>query len=210
MNIIFSLSALPGSAHALGADMSFIKRCIYWILAIFLVAMVGAVIFARSLLLVETNVRPAQIVIVLGGDGEERTARAVELLRKGSAPRLLLSGAGEDPAMRAKLREQKIPDARVLLESKSTTTKENAERSVEMLRQQKITNAIIVTSWYHSRRALACFHKAAPDLHFQSAPTVPNVTPLGVPAARDAGYATLEYLKLIWYSVRWRIFPWDA
>ena len=104
--------------------MSLIKRFCYWVLAIFLVAFAAAVLFANSLLLVETNVKPAQIIIVLGGGGEERPARALELLRKGSAPRLLLSGAGEDPSMRAKLRAEKIPDARIVLESKSTSTTE--------------------------------------------------------------------------------------
>src|SRR5687768_16859108 len=137
--------------------MSLIKRCIYWILAVSLVALVAGVLFAKSLLLVETNIKPAQIIIVLGGGGKERPARAVELLRKGSAPRLLLSGAGEDPSLRAKVREEKIPEARIILESKSRNTKENAEFTAEMLRTQKITNAIIVTSWYHSRRAFACF-----------------------------------------------------
>ena len=190
--------------------MSFIKRCICWILAVSLVALAAGVLFAKSLLLVETNVRPAQIIIVLGGGGEERPARAVELLRKGSAPRLLLSGAGEDPSMRTKLREEKIPDARIIVESKSTSTKENAEFTVEMMRTQKITNAIIVTSWYHSRRAVACFKKLAPDLHFQSAPSKPNVTSFNIPTAKDAGYATMEYLKMVWYAVRWRIFPWEA
>ncbi len=190
--------------------MSPIKRFFYWVIAIFLVALVAGVVFAKSLLLVETNVKPAPIIIVLGGGGEERPARALELLRKGTAPRLLLSGAGEDPSLRAKLREEKIPDARIVLESKSASTKENAEFSAEILRTQKITNAIIVTSWYHSRRALACFHKAAPEIQFQSAPTKPTATSLNLPTAKDAGYAAIEYLKMIWYSIRWRIFPWDA
>ena len=190
--------------------MSGLKRFCYWVIALFLVALVLGVIFAKSILTVESAVRPAQIVVVLGGGGEDRTLRAVELLRKGSAPRMLLSGAGEDPSMRAKLREEKIPDARLVLENKSTSTKENAEFSVEMLREQKITNAIIATSWYHSRRAMASFRKAAPEIHFQSAPTKPSLTPLGIPTARDAGHATVEYLKIIWYAARWQIFPWGV
>ena len=190
--------------------MSPIKRFFYWVIAIFMVALVAGVLFSKSLLLVETNVKPAQIIIVLGGGGEERPTRAIELLRKGSAPRVLLSGAGEDSSLRAKFREEKIPDAWIVFESKSTSTKENAEFSAEILRTQKITNAIIVTSWYHSRRAVACFKKLAPDIHFQSAPTQPSLTPLGIPTAKDAGYATMEYLKLVWYAIRWRIFPSEA
>ena len=186
------------------------KRFCYWIVALSLVALVVGVIFAKALLLVETRIRPAQVIILLGGGPDNRPARALELLRAGSAPRVLLSGSGEAQAALAKLREARIPDARIILESKSTSTRENAEFTVPILRARKITNAIVVTSWYHSRRALACFHHAAPEIHFQSAPVQPHLTPYGIPTARDAGYAAMEYLKMAWYAVRWRIFPWKT
>jgi uncharacterized SAM-binding protein YcdF (DUF218 family) len=190
--------------------MSGLKRFRYWLLALFLLAFAAAVLLAKSILLVESSsIRPAQIVVILGSGEEEPAARALELLRKGSAPRLLISGV-ENQSLRARLREAKIPDARIVLESKSTSTKEHAEFTAELLRTQKITNAIVVTSWFRSRRALACFHKAAPEIHFQSAPSKPNVTQFGIPTPKDAAYAAAEYLKIIWYAARWQIFPWDA
>ena len=192
--------------------MSLLKRSCAWLLALALVALVVAVLCARPLLCVETSpkVKPAPVIIVLGGESGERTDRALELMRAGSAPKILFSGAGSEPLAKTKLREAKISETRLLLESKSTSTYENARFTVAFLREQKITNAILVTSWYHSRRALACFHHAAPEMHFQSAPTAPSVTDYGIPTARDAGFACLEYFKMIYYAARWQILPWNT
>jgi uncharacterized SAM-binding protein YcdF (DUF218 family) len=61
--------------------------------------------------------------------------------------------------------------------------------------------AIIVTSWYHSRRALRAFRKAAPEIEFYSRPSY-----FGYPGSADRGnakavrkYARAEYVKLVWY-----------
>ena len=185
------------------------RFCCY-LVALLLAALAVALVLARSLLFVESKVEPAQIIILLDGGPDDRPARAVELLHAGSAQRLLLSGNGEGQSAVAKLREAKIPPSRIILESKSTSTRENAEFSMRILREQKITNAIIVTSWHHSRRALACFRKAGPEIHFQSAPAPPPATRFGIPRSREAVLALKEYLKLAWYALRWQIFPWDA
>ena len=192
--------------------MPLLKRSLAWFLALALVALVVAVLCARPLLYVETSpkVKPAPVIIVLGGESGERTDRALELMRAGSAPKILFSGSGSDQLAKTKLREAKISETRMLLESKSTSTYENARFTVALLREQKITNAILVTSWYHSRRALACFHHAAPEMHFQSAPTPPSVTDYGLPTARAAGFACLEYFKMIYYAARWQILPWQT
>jgi len=205
------VSNLPSRLLTTGAlKTSCFKRFCYWIVALSLVALVAGVIFARPLLFVETKIRPAQVIIILGGGSKVRVGRALELLRAGSAPRVLLSGDDEQSSAMARLRKAKVLDTRIILESKSTSTKENAEFTVKILRAQKLTNVIVVTSWYHSRRALACFHRAAPEIHFQSAPPQPKLTPYGIPTARDAGFAAMEYLKMAWYALRWQIFPWDA
>ena len=192
--------------------LSLLKRFLAWLFALALVALVVAVLGARPFLFIETSPKPkpASVLIVLGGESGERTDRALELMRAGAAPKILVSGAGEEAQAKNKLRAAKISEARLILESKSTSTRENALFTVALLREQKITNAILVTSWYHSRRALACFHQAAPEIHFQSAPLPPSVTDYGIPTARDAGFACLEYFKMIYYAARWRIVPWNT
>ena len=191
---------------------SLLKRSCAWLLALALVALVVAVLCARPLLFIETSSKPkpAPVIVVLGGESGERTDRALELMRAGAAPKILISGAGSEQLAKTKLRAAKVSETRLLLETKSTSTRENALFTVALLREQKITNAILVTSWYHSRRALACFHHAAPEIHFQSAPLPPSVTGYGIPTAHDAGFACLEYFKMIYYAARWQILPWQT
>jgi uncharacterized SAM-binding protein YcdF (DUF218 family) len=190
--------------------MKFVKRCLCGLGALLLLGLALGLVFARPILEVKTTPRAAQMLILLGGGPEDRPQKAVELLRKGYAPRLLLSGDGGEQFALARLRESNIPPARILLETNSTSTYENARHSVALLRAQKITNAIVVTSWYHSRRALACFHKAAPEITFQSAPAEAGITAQNLPDTASVRFVINEYAKMIWYAARWRIFPWDA
>ena len=184
--------------------MSLLKRSLAWLLALALVALVVAVLCARPLLYVQTRpkVKPAPVLIVLGGESGERTDRALELMRAGSAPQILFSGAGSEPLAKTKLREAKISETRLLLESKSTSTFENAQFTAARLRELKITNAILVTSWYHSRRALSSFRKYAPEIEFLSAP-VPRTKPWKF----ERGYIASEYLKTVAYALRYGIWP---
>lgn len=190
--------------------MKFLKRCLYGCGALLLFAFALGLVFAKWVLEVKSTPRAAQIIVVLGGGPEDRPQKAMELLQKGFAPRLLLSGDGEENFALARLREMKVPAARLLLETNSSSTYENALRSVEILRAQKITNAIVVTSWYHSRRALACFHKAAPEIKWQSAPAQANLTAYSLPDTAGVRFVSAEYAKLVWYAIKWRVFPWHA
>jgi hypothetical protein len=61
-------------------------------------------------------------------------------------------------------------------ENRSRNTRENAEYSVAWMREQGLESAVIVTSWWHSRRALACFRKFGPELEWSSVPSYPGLS----------------------------------
>src|SRR6266446_5734551 len=63
-----------------------------------------------------------------------------------------------------------VPQDAIELEDRSRTTKENAEFTTRMLQQRGVRRAIIVTSWFHSRRALNSFLSFAPEIQFSSLP----------------------------------------
>ena len=130
-----------------------------------------------------------------------------------------------------------MTNAAIILESKSHSTRENAEFSIAMLRALGARRVIIVTSWYHSRRVLACFEHYAPDLKFYSRPSYygyvgmtedggrttengkatphPTLSPEAerVRAAQKAEwkqvrhYANSEYVKLLGYWVCYGVCP---
>jgi uncharacterized SAM-binding protein YcdF (DUF218 family) len=100
------------------------------------------------------------IVAVSGGDTAARTREAIKLYQNGWAPKLIFSGAAQDKSgpsnaavMKKEAHEAGVPDADIITEEYSETTKQNAEKTQSIFETNKITSVILVTSAYHQRRA---------------------------------------------------------
>jgi len=175
-----------------------------------LAALVGgaALFFPQDLLTVESGPVKAEVLVVLGGSNNaDRVRRTAELYLAGAAPRVLCSGLGNCGANQAQLEKAGVPASAILLENQSRNTLENAQFSVPILRRLGARRVIIVTSWYHSRRARGCFEHYAPDLGFYSRPAYggARVPPWRPQAIR--GHVRSEYLKLLGYWVRYGVSP---
>ena len=181
-----------------------IKRTTLAFLILLVALMVVAVMFPRPFLTVDSGPANAEVIVLLGGGSHERYERAVELFRDHAAPRIIVSGRGDAEISRRLLVAAGVPAKAIELENQSGTTRENAQYTIKLLREQKVTRAIIVTSWYHSRRALACFRHYAPEMQFYSRPS--NATP-GRADGRTANRVRLEYVKLLGYWVRYGVCP---
>ena len=163
--------------------------------------------FPQWFLCVENHDARADILIVPGGAGGERAKWAAQLYTNGVAPRILLTGAGDYRGHRAILMAAGVPRDAILIESKSTTTRENAEFSAALLKEQGIRTAIVVTSWYHSRRALVAFEHFAPDIRFYSRPSRYAYARRDWKKAGIGRFIWEEYPKLIGYWFRHGISP---
>ena len=164
--------------------------------------------FPQTFLCLDSGPVKADVIIVLGGGGgyHERPKRAAELFRQNAAPRVLVSGFGDDGANRRILIEDGVPRGDIQSEGMSRTTRQNAQFSFNILKAEKIHSAIIVTSWYHSRRALKTFEHFAPEIKFYSRPSYFAYS------RRDWGrefrrHVYLEYLKLPGYWVGYGVCP---
>lgn len=167
----------------------------------------AAALFPHRILCVDNGEVRAEVIIVLGGGRGDRTQRAAELYQAGEAPIVLISGRGDDEVSRDVLIRAGVPAQNITLESESTTTWENAVFSVARMRAAGQTNAIVVTSWYHSRRALLCFRKAAPEIHFYSRPAYLGYARADWSRHRVYRYIQSEYLKLCGYWIRHGVVP---
>ena len=125
----------------------------------------------EKILCVDSGRVSADVIVVLGGGAHERPERAAELFKQHAAPSILVTGAGDAGFNRRILIANGVPAGAIEIEAKSLTTRENAEFSIKLLRAEKIRSAIVVTSWYHSRRALATFEHYAPEIKFYSRPS---------------------------------------
>ncbi len=186
-------------------------KWLWWLTGAFLLALLLggiALCFPQQLLTVDSGPVTAEALVLVGGGAKlERAQRALALYRAGAAPRIICTGLGDGDANRALLEHGGVPATNIFQENESRNTSENARFTVPLLHQWGVTNAILVTSWYHSRRVHQCFAHYAPDIVFYSRPDY-----AGYPASPwqpqiVRGHVKWEYLKLAGYWFRYGVNP---
>jgi len=118
-----------------------------------------------SFLVVQDDLKKADVIIVLGGASGERTLQAVDLYKKGYAPRILMCGGkgvwrftwGE--VMGDLAVERGVPRDAVIAEGSSRTTIEEALNAKRVMEERGFKSAIVVSSPYHMRRVSLLFGK---------------------------------------------------
>lgn len=169
------------------------------------VAFAAAFKAAEPLLLVRTSLEPADVIVVLGGNGPSRARHAAALYRQGVAPRVLVTGVGDCESIRSHMVDRGVPRNVIQVECASQNTWENAVFSAPMLTAMGARRAVLVTSWFHTRRALACFRQVLPQLEWMSAP-VERSESYRQMIREDGGLMVLkEYTKIAWYSLRYGV-----
>jgi len=193
----------------------------------------GSLLEQRYPYFVAANGPKAEAIIVLGGHtannranwflpfdaatARSRVARAAELYLAGRAPRVIVSGGAlegkvsEARNMARLLRQRGVPDAALLLENQSRTTRENAVQTQRMLREHGISSVLLVTSALHMPRSMATFAKQT-ETTVIAAPVAPQIyTPdngslnIWLPDLRtlDASRSIIkEYAGLLVYWLR--------
>ena len=179
-----------------------LRRWLAVVAIFFLVLAVVLVTCDEPILSVTSKLQTADAIVVLGGEPVVRAEYAARLATNGLAPRVIVSGRGDCESNRRVLVQRGVAVKSIELECASRSTQENALETVKLLRAQKCRRVIIVTSWFHSRRALSSFRKYAPEIEFFSAPA-----PRTVLWKYERGYVASEYLKTVAYALRYGIWP---
>jgi uncharacterized SAM-binding protein YcdF (DUF218 family) len=178
-----------------------IFRAVVFFILLLAVLAATAFFYPEKFLCVDSGRVSAEVIVVLGG-GAERPVRAAELFKAGAAPRIIISGEGDDAFYRQVLLRAGVPAKAIEVEGKSRTTHENAEFTIKRLRAEQVKRVIIVTSWYHSRRALSCFEHLAPEMKFYSRPSYFAFARADWQRLGISRRLRLEFLKLPAYWVR--------
>ena len=184
-----------------------ILRIGFILLTLLVLLAVAAYFYPREFLRVDSGPVRADVMVVLGGGSHDRPERAAELFREQAAPRILVSGLGDGKIYRRFLTESGVPSRLIQIEDQSRTTKENAIDTIKLLRQQRAHRVIIVTSWYHSRRALACFEHYGPEMQFYSRPSYFAYRRADWARLKMTHRIYLEYPKLVGYWMCYGISP---
>jgi len=166
----------------------------------------AAFLFPQQVLTVDSGDTRADELVVLGG-GDGRAERAGELFKQGAAPGILVTGYGDCESNVQVLEKNGVPAQVITPEPKAFTTLENAEFSIPLLRKMGAHRVILVTSWFHSRRALACFEHFAPDIKFYSRPSYIDYQPKKLNREGFSEHVNIEYAKLLDYWISHGVWP---
>lgn len=170
----------------------------------------AAMFFSEPVLTLQDDGGRADVIIVPGGDGPPRAAQAARLWKEGRSPVILVTGDGDCLSNKRIMVLNGVKPSAIFVECQSGSTWQNARFSVPVMREIKAKSALIVTNWYHSRRAIASFRAACPQMHFISSPIGGDGGRPGFPATpADVELVAREYVKLGWYLISGRIFPQD-
>lgn len=139
-------------------------------------------VYARGLIRVDEPVL-VDVIISLSGDAYcSRELTAATLYQKGLARCVILSGYAygteqdTSTASEKYLQSLGLPASAIIALPGGNNTRLEAEHITKLMRTRGWHSAIIVTSAFHSRRAMYTFERAAPDLTFYSLP-VPAQAP---------------------------------
>jgi len=155
-------------------------------------------------------------IVVLGGETRLRPARGVELLREGMAPRMWIDVVNRDQVFGqgmvgiAQKYASALPEAdrvKVCVIDGLSTAAETVDVR-RCLQSSGVHRVLLVTSAYHTRRALTIFKQRLPEYDFRVA-AANDATQFGTAwwTNREWAKATFdEWTKLVWWEAvdRWR------
>jgi DUF218 domain len=188
-----------------------------WLLASALLGgvSVGLAAKAGSFLLVDAP-RPSDVILVLAGETDRRPERALQLLAQGYGRRILL-----DVPANSKIYEftqiqlaqkyvQDLPQAASvsICRIDGLSTKDESKDAEKCLAREGGKSVLIVTSDFHTRRALSIFQHEIPG-HEYSVAAARDEEQFGVRWWTHRQWAKTfvdEWLRLIWWKMvdQWR------
>ena len=183
-----------------------IKRLIF----ILGVLLVGVFFAGAGRFLIVDRPGNAAIIVVLAGEAEQRPERGLQLLRDGYAPRLVFDVPANGRIFQTSQLEiaqrfiQQLPEAAAvsICPISAVSTKGEVEDTERCLKAFDAHSVLLVTSDYHSRRALSIFGKLLRQYRFEIVP-VSDPNEFGVKwwERREWAKTTVEeWAKLIWWE----------
>jgi uncharacterized SAM-binding protein YcdF (DUF218 family) len=189
-------------------------------LRIFLLLAAGlvgiALVAGSGRFLIVDRPQHSDVILVLAGDTNLRPARALELLRQGYAPRIILNVPADarvfqwsEPELAQKYIAG-LPEAQSIsiCSIHGLSTKAEAKDASYCLQQSGARNILLVTSDFHTRRALSIFQKQVPGYVYSVAATL-NAEEFGARWWKHRQWAKVnfdEWMRLAWWELvdRWR------
>lgn len=166
--------------------------------------------------LVVNDLAPADVIVVLAGETNQRPSRALQLLSQNYAPRVQLDVPANDVAYDrsmidiAKEYVQKLPQAQsiTICPIIGLSTKAESHDVARCLDHSGVRRILVVTSDYHTRRARSIFQHELRDYQVFIAPAH-DAQQFGTSWWQHRQWAKTnfdEWVRLVWWELidRWR------
>ncbi|MGD0571323.1 MAG: YdcF family protein [Candidatus Sulfotelmatobacter sp.] len=188
----------------------------FWVAVVLLATFSIALAGKAGSFLVLDDPRPADVILVLAGETDRRPARALELLEQGYGRRIVL-----DVPTDARIYEftqlelarryvQDLPQGASIgvCPIDGLSTKDESKDAEKCLAREGAKSVLIVTSDFHTRRALSVFRREVPN-HEYSVAASRNESSFGVKWWTHRQWAKIffdEWLRMIWWKTvdQWR------
>ena len=136
----------------------------------------GFVLYVRAIP-TETPDTQADVIVVLTG-GTNRIRTGFDLLAKGSADTMLISGVGRDATVQ-RMHKRYAPEMllsadAIALDPVARNTQQNARETKRFLETTPHKHVLLVTANYHMYRSLLEMRHAMPDIRFTPYPVAPK------------------------------------
>jgi hypothetical protein len=167
-------------------------------------------------LLVVDEPRPSDVILVLAGETEARPARALQLLAQGYGQRVVIDvpaeakdfGFTELQLAQKYIQDQPRAAAIRICPIEGLSTRDEARDAERCLASEKSERVLIVTSDFHTRRALSIFCRELRGRTF-SVTAAHASTQFGIHWWEHRQWAKTcldEWLRLFWWTAvdRWR------
>lgn len=127
------------------------------------------------------NVKTDAIVVLTGGNA--RVERGFDMLAKGAAPVLLVSGVGKSVTLQEMLAAHASEETRRQINERNTsivfdyvaqTTQSNASEAAKFVRERGFESIRLITAHYHMPRSMAEMHAALPEVKIVPDPVFPS------------------------------------
>lgn len=192
------------------------RKSRFWIYVLILCVVSAGLLANAGRMLVVDAPQKSDLILVLAGETEQRPARALELLQQGYAPGILVDVPATGsiygfPVMQlAEKYVDHLPQAGLvkICPIVGLSTRDETHDVEKCLAHEEVKRILIVTSEFHTRRALSIFRHELPDKSFSIAAAY-DPTEFGVRWWSHRQWAKTfldEWMRVAWwYAVdRWR------
>lgn len=188
------------------------RKALFLSLPLFLLLVcIIVLINLHKIIVLEQQPKKADAILVLSGGKGERESEAAKLYHEGWSDTIIVTGAlvgwetYSSEIMTEHLIELDVPEDAIYSFKEVTSTREEAELSLPLLRQLDVDTLIVVTNKYHSARAKWIFSKILKD---------ENIEVISVPVREDVyewdwwkdhesrKHGASEVLKFVWELFR--------